>query len=45
VLARNERGLIAKHTELNMRFEVFPTEKIQVKLFWVVTPCSAVVGY
>jgi hypothetical protein len=27
------------------RFEVFTVEKIQVEVFWVVTPCSVVVGY
>jgi len=28
-----------------MRFEVFMLVKIQVKFFWVVMPCSIVVGY
>jgi hypothetical protein len=28
-----------------VRFEVFMAVKIQVKVFWVVIPCSAVVGY
>jgi len=27
------------------RFEVFKVMKIQVAIFWVVTPCSDVVGY
>jgi len=26
-------------------FEVFTAVKIQVEFFWIVTPCSAVVGY
>jgi len=26
-------------------FEVFTAVKIQVEVFWVVTPCSVVVGY
>jgi len=28
-----------------MRFEVFMLVKIQVKFFWVVMPCSIVVGH
>jgi hypothetical protein len=28
-----------------VRFEVFTAVKIQVKVFWVVTPCSVVVGH
>jgi hypothetical protein len=28
-----------------VRFKVFTAVKIQVKVFWVVTPCSVVVGY
>jgi hypothetical protein len=28
-----------------VRFEVFMTVKIQFKVFWVVMPCSVVVGY
>jgi len=28
----------------NVRFEVFMAMKIQVGVFWVVTPCSDVVG-
>jgi len=28
----------------NMRFEVFTVAKIQVKVFWVMTPCSDAVG-
>jgi hypothetical protein len=27
------------------KFEVFMAAKIQVEVFWVVTPCSVVVGY
>jgi hypothetical protein len=27
------------------RFEVFTVVKIEVEVFWVVTPCSAVAGY
>jgi hypothetical protein len=28
-----------------MRFEVFKAVKIQVEVFWVVTPCGVVVRY
>jgi hypothetical protein len=28
-----------------MRFEVFSTVKIQVEVFWVVTPCNVMAGY
>jgi len=28
-----------------MRFELFTAMKIQVEVFWVVTPCDIVVGY
>jgi len=28
-----------------MRYEVFTVVKIHVTVFWVVTPCSVVVGY
>jgi hypothetical protein len=28
-----------------MRFEVFTVVKIQVKVFWIMTPCSVLVGY
>jgi hypothetical protein len=31
--------------ETPARFEVFTAVKIQVYIFWVVTPCSAAVGY
>jgi len=34
-----------KHLQKNMRFEVFTAVRIQVKVFWVVTPCRVVVGY
>jgi len=27
------------------RFEIFTTMNIQVNIFWVITPCSFVVGY
>jgi hypothetical protein len=27
------------------RLEVFRAVKIQVEVFWVVTPCSAIIGY
>jgi hypothetical protein len=27
------------------RFEVFTAVKIQFEVFWVVTPCSVVIGY
>jgi hypothetical protein len=29
----------------NMRFELLIAVKIQVNVFWVVTPCSVAVGY
>jgi len=29
----------------NARFKVFTTVGIKVNVFWVVTPCSVVVGY
>jgi len=34
-------------TELNfsVRFEVITAVKIQIKVFWVVTPCSVAVRY
>jgi len=28
-----------------MNFEAFTVVMFQVKVFWIVTPCSAVVGY
>jgi hypothetical protein len=28
-----------------LRFEIFKVVKIHVKVFWVMTPCSDVVGY
>jgi len=31
--------------EAHTRFEVFTVVKIQVEFFWIVTPCSYVVGY
>jgi hypothetical protein len=33
------------HFYLCTRFEVFTAVKIQVQVFWVVTPCNDVVGY
>jgi hypothetical protein len=30
--------------QLDSRFEVFTIVKIQVEVFWVVTPCNVVVG-
>jgi hypothetical protein len=33
------------HSKQLIRFEVFTTIEIQVQFFWVVTPCSVVVGY
>jgi hypothetical protein len=32
-------------TDYDVRLEVFTELKIQVKVFWVVTLCSVVVGY
>jgi hypothetical protein len=40
--------LVSKSQEINgyyARYEVFTAVKIQVDVFWVVTPCSVVVGY
>jgi hypothetical protein len=34
-----------KNSNLIQRFEVFTAVEIQVEVFWVVTPCSVVVGY
>jgi hypothetical protein len=31
--------------EFDARFEVFTAVKIQVQVYWVLTPCSVVVGY
>jgi len=31
--------------EIGAMFEVFTTVKIQVEVFWVVSPCSVVIGY
>jgi len=43
-------GKILKTYELNLlaeceTFEAFTAVKIHVDVFWVVTPCSAVLGY
>jgi hypothetical protein len=39
---------VQKHNSFktfNARFEVFKAVKVLVMVFWIVTPCSVVVGY
>jgi len=34
-----------RNTKKHASFEAFTAVKFQVTVFWIVTPCSAVVGY
>jgi hypothetical protein len=49
ILLQNTLETKLRHLRTNFindaRFEVFMAVKIQVEVFWVVAPCSVVVGY
>jgi hypothetical protein len=36
---------VSRRVLFDLRFEIFTAVKIQVEVFWVVMPCSVVVGY
>jgi len=36
---------LIKTSSNDARFEIFTAVKIQVEVFWIVTPCGVVVGY
>jgi hypothetical protein len=38
-------GENTSNIKMDASFEAFTAVKIQVEVFWVVTPCSVVVGY
>jgi hypothetical protein len=40
-----ELGDATPNFSQDARFEVFTVVKIQIKVFWIVMPCSFVVGY
>jgi hypothetical protein len=39
------KGLLSQNCGCVVRFEVFTAVTIQVKVFWIVIPCSVVVRY
>jgi hypothetical protein len=47
ILTKSQKLCFYKKNYLSRgsRFEVFMVVKIQVEVFWVVMPCSVVVGY